>query len=176
MKATKLLLILLSCMLVVGCKKNNTEDEPTPPTPQTDTISAEQLKSYFPYKNMDKIVFRSTYAAGGDVTYTVISSKLSYEKNNMQLITTMSGTDYDKTNYFISLKGVVTDGTLLQIDFQQITANAFEIKGNYTYDATKEKELPETITLSNGAIIKKNTGLYYYKDTDLLEWTFYRRQ
>lgn len=174
MKTTKLLLIVLSCMLIIGCKKNS--DEPTPPSQQTDTISTEQLQSYFPYKNTDKIVFRSNRAAGGDVTYTVISSKLSYEKNSMQLIATMSGTDYDKTPYFISLKGVVTDGTLLQIDFQQITANAFEIKGNYTYDATKEKEIPETITLSNGAIIKKNIGLYYYKDRDLLEWWFHRRQ
>ena len=70
----------------------------------------------------------------------------------------------------------VTNGTLLKINFQQITGGAFEINGSYTYDATKGKEIPETITLSNGAIIKKDVGLYYYKDTDFLEWTFYRRK
>ena len=55
MKATKLLLIVLSCMLVIGCKKNKSDDEPTPPTPQTDTISAQVLQSYYPYKNMEQI-------------------------------------------------------------------------------------------------------------------------
>ena len=173
MKATKLLLIILSCMLVIGCKRNNS-DEPTPPSQQTDTISIELLKSYFPYKNMDKIVFESHGTA--DVTYTVIDAKTTYENKKLLLTTTMNGSDGRSGIYFVSLKAEMTNGTLLKISFQQITGSAFEINGSYTYDATKEKEIPETITLSNGAIIKKNIGLYYYKDTDLLEWTFYRRK
>ena len=175
MKATKLLLIVLSCMLVIGCKKNKSDDEPTPPAPQTDTISTELLKSYFPYKNMDKIVFESRGSA--DVIYTVITAKTIYENKKLQLTTTMNGVDDIRSGtYFVSLKAEVTNGTLLKINFQQITGGAFEINGSYTYDATKGKEIPETITLSNGAIIKKNVGLYYYKDTDFLEWTFYRRK
>lgn len=174
MKATKLLLIALSCMLIIGCKRNNTEDEPTPPASQTDTISAAELQSYFPYKNMDKIVFESHGTA--DVTYTVIDAKTTYENKKLLLTTTMNGSDGRSGIYFVSLKAEVTNGTLLKINFQQITGGAFEINGSYTYDATKEKEIPETITLSNSAIIKKNIGLYYYKDTDLLEWTFYRRK
>ena len=174
MKAAKLLLIVLSCMLVIGCKKNKSDDELTPPAPQTDTISTELLKSYFPYKNMDKIVFECH--GNPDVTYTVVDAKTTYANKKLQLTTTMNGSDVKSGTYFVSLKAEVTNGTLLKINFQQITGGAFEINGSYTYDATKEKEIPETITLSNGAIIKKNVGLYYYKDTDFLEWTFYRRK
>ena len=174
MKATKLLLIVLSCMLVIGCKKNKSDDEPTPPAQQTDTISAQVVQSYFPYKNMDKIVFESRGTA--DVTYTVVDAKTTYGNKKLQFTTTMNGSDGRGGTYFVSLKAEVTNGTLLNINFQQITGGAFEINGSYTYDATKEKEIPETITLSNGAIIKKNVGLYYYKDTDFLEWTFYRRK
>lgn len=175
MKATKLLLLVLSCMLVIGCKKNKSEDEPTQPTQQTDTISTQMLQSYFPYKNLDKIVFESRGTS--DVTYTVIDAKTTYGNKKLQLTTTMNGSDgRNNGTYFVSLKAEVTNGTLLKINFQQITGGAFEINGSYTYDATKEQELPETITLSNGAIIKKNIGLYYYKDTGFLEWTFYKRQ
>lgn len=174
MKATKLLLLVLSCMLVIGCKKNKSEDEPAQPAQQTDTISAQVVQSYFPYKNMDKIVFECY--GNPDVTYTVVDAKTTYANKKLQLTTTMNGSDVKSGTYFVSLKAEVTNGTLLNINFQQITGGAFEINGSYTYDATKGKEIPETITLSNGAIIKKNVGLYYYKDTDFLEWTFYRRK
>ena len=134
-------------MLVIGCKKNKSDDELTPPAPQTDTISTELLKSYFPYKNMDKIVFECH--GNPDVTYTVVDAKTTYANKKLQLTTTMNGSDVKSGTYFVSLKAEVTNGTLLKINFQQITGGAFEINGSYTYDATKEKEIPENVGFTN---------------------------
>ena len=163
MKATKLLLIVLSCMLVIGCKKNKSDDEPTPPAPQTDTISTELLKSYFPYKNMEKIEFVSVTRL---VTYSVINSKLSYKDKQMSLSTTMSGKELGDTTpyYHLSLSADVTNGTVLRIDFSYLEGIE-ELKASYTHDITKDGKLPETIEFSGDNIkvtIKKDKGLTEY--------------
>lgn len=162
MKATKLLLLVLSCMLVIGCKKNNS-DEPTPPSQQTDTISAQLLKSYFPYTNMEKIEFVSVTRL---VTYSVINSKLSYKDKQMSLYTTMSGKELGDTtpHYHLSLSADVTNGTVLRIDFSYLEGIE-ELKASYTHDITKDGKLPETIEFSGDNIkvtIKKDKGLIEY--------------
>ena len=178
MKASKLLLIVLSCMLVIGCKNNQTEDEPTPPAQQTDTISAAELQSYFPYKNMDKVDF----AAGANyVQYIVTKSLLSYEDKKMLLSTTMSGTSsIDSSHkYYLSLNAEVTNGTVLKVDFLYVEAYAGELKATYTHDITKDGDLPEEITFTSKDVkvtIKKDTGLTKFFEMDRhWEWIFMRK-
>ena len=176
MKATKLLLIVLSCMLVIGCKKNKTEDELTPPASQTDTISAADLQSYFPYKNMEQIEF---FSSSKLVTYTVINSKLSYEDKKMLLSTTMSGTALGESapNFYLSLSAEVTNGTVFAIDFRYLEGIE-EMKANYTHDIAKKGELPEVIEFSGEDIkvtIKKDKGLSEYYHISMNErWQFRR--
>ena len=176
MKATKLLLIALSCMLVIGCKKNKTEDEPTSPAQQTDTISAAELQSYFPYKNMEQIEFVSVTRW---VTYSVINSKLSYNDKQMSLSTTMSGKELGDTtpSYHLSLSAEVTNGTALRIDFRY-REGIDETQAIYTHDITKDGKLPDTIEFSGEDIkvtIKKDKGLTeYYHISMNDQWQFLR--
>ena len=177
MKATKLLLIVLSCMLVIGCKKNKSDDEPTPPTPQTDTISAQVLQSYYPYKNMEQIKFASTFDYE-IVSYSVINSKLSYKDKQMSLSTTMSGKGLGDSTplYHLSLSADVTNGTVLKIDFRYLEGIS-EMKASYTHDITKDGKLPETIEFSSEKIkvtLKKDKGLTEYLDiTRNNKWWLY---
>ena len=48
--------------------------------------------------------------------------------------------------------------------------------GAYRIEKEKGEELPETITFSNNAVIKKDKGLIYYKDADSKEWNFLKRK
>lgn len=178
MKATQLLLLVLSCMLIVGCKNNETEDEPTPPVTQTDTISATELQSYFPYKNMDKLDF---VAGGGDlVLYIVTKSQLSYENKRMLLSTVLDGTQFGDSShkYNLSLNAEVTNGTVLKVDFLYKEPYAGELKASYTHDITKDGDIPEEITFSSEDVkvtIKKDKGLTcFYEMLSHWKWVLIR--
>ena len=170
MKATKLLLIALSCLLIVGCKKS--QNEPKEPLPQeTPTvITEEQLMSYFPYKNADRLVFRgSTY----DVTYTVLECRATKSDDKMIVNVSMTGSTYLTDGYYMIVKIVVTDQQL-KMDFSQNIAD-IGTEGTYLLDLSKGEKLPETITLSNNAVIKKNEGIVSYIDGYSDKWYFLKR-
>ena len=171
MKTTKLLCLIMSCTLMMACNKKS--DEPQSPT--NDTISAAVLQSYFPYKYLDNISYRSD--GWSVIKYTVTSSQLGYEENKMFLNTTMTGSvsgSASSNNIIIQLNAEVINGTLLKIDFQNTVANIYKSSGTYTYDASQIEEIPTTITLSNGSIIEKNKGLTLYVDSDLEKWYLFR--
>ena len=180
MKATKLLLIALSCMLIVGCKKSQNEPEESQPQGTTTVITEDQLKSYFPYAVGDKIVFRNDDQFY-DYTYTVKVYSFTNQAGKMNLIVSMKGSDsssIDPEVLSIELKAEVTDNKILKIDFENSIKNMPKsiVTGTYTYDASKEDELLEKITLSNGAIIKEKKGLVYYEDYESGEWYFLKRK
>lgn len=178
MKATKLLLIMLSCMLVIGCKKDKTEEEPTPPTPQYPTISMDSLKNYFPYKTGDQIYFRGW---GGNVIYTINKATFESEGNKIYINITMDGDyNYGDAEYLVEMKVEVTDRKTLRATFYECIVysgeHRFPTEGDYFYDTSKSGDLPEMFTFTNGAIIKKGTGLSYYLDADSRPWTFIMRK
>lgn len=173
MKARTFLFIVLSCLLVVGCKKSQNEPEEPLPQETPTVITEEQLMSYFPYKNGDRILFERYDLE--KVIYTVEDVKTSKDAGKIHLDISMSGTEYldPTTPYYITLTAEVTDKQF-KIDFSQQLYVFPATKGNYVYEG-KGEELPETITFSNNAVIKKDKGLIYYKDADSGEWNFLKR-
>jgi len=51
-----------------------------------------------------------------------------------------------------------------------------KVPGTYTYDASQNDSLPERISLSDVATIKKDIGLTYYVDDDGYEFYFLKRK
>ena len=179
MKTKTFLLIALSCLLVVGCKKSEEKNDPTPPEPTFTKITEDQLKSYFPYAVDDKIIFRSNLTRN-DHTYTVQECSFTNKAGKMNLAVSMKGREpfADHDQLTIELKAEVTDNKILKIDFLQylIVQPASRTTGSYTYDASKNDSLPATITLSDGTVIKQDKGLSSYIDYDSEEWAFLRRE
>jgi hypothetical protein len=178
MKAKTLLLIALSSLLIVGCKKSEENNEPTSPEPSFTKITEEQLKSYFPYAVDDKIIFSNE--GFSNLTYTVKDCLFNNKAGKMKLAVSMNGradfSDHDATT--IELNAEVTDNKILKIDFLEYLINQPSAKttGTFTYDASKNDSLPEQIVLSNGAIIKQDKGLVYYEDCYSYKWSFWRRK
>ena len=177
MKAKTLFLILLSSMLIVGCKNKSEENnEPTPPEPSFTKITEDQVKSYFPYAVDDKIIFYNDRIL--DANYTVKDFTLTNKSDKLNILVTMTGTDFMGTEtYAMELKAELISNKILKMDFSEriITIPTSNVTGTYTYDASKGEELPTEIILSNGAIIKKDKGLVYYEDYDSNPWNFLRR-
>ena len=173
MKVRNIFYIALCSLLLVGCKK--TKDEPSEPQSQLAPVITEaQLMSYFPYKTGDQIVFmRWDYQ---DVIYTVEEATLSKEADGMHLDISMSGVKrFSQTIlYYITMSAEVTDKQL-KMDFSHRLIGFPETKGSYVYEAGKSDTLPEAITLSNNAVIKKDQGLFYFEDADSEEWYFKER-
>lgn len=166
MKARTFLFIVLSCLLIVGCKKSQNEPEESTPT----VITEEQLMSYFPYKNADRLVFRSsTY----DVTYTVLECRATKSDDEMIVNVSMTGSTYMTDGYYMIVKIVVTDQQL-KMDFSQNIAD-IGTEGTYLLDLSKGEKLPETIILSNNAVIKQNEGIVSYIDGYSDKWNFLKR-
>lgn len=169
MKAKSFLLIALSCLLVVGCKKSddsNAEEQFT-------KITEEQVKSYFPYAVDDRQLFISNI---GYLYYTVAENSFTNTAGKMNIKVLLNGKDVYGSDYCtVELKAEVTDNKILKVDFTHSFTRtaAHNIIGSYTFDASKGEDLSDEITLSCGAIIKKNVGLLYYKDYSSYEWNLY---
>ena len=176
---TKLFLFLLICFVFAGCDKKN---EPT-----QISISEDLLKSYFPYQNGDRLTFFNDLM--GNVNYTVLESSFRKEEGKMIVTVNMTGANYKGEQlYFILLDAVVENEHVLTINYRQslqessqtnslLSANAVSnsTNGSFTYDAETGSELPKTITLSDGSIIKQNEGLTYFIDYDSEKWYFKKR-
>ena len=180
MKAKTLFLILLSSLLVVGCKNKSEENnEPTPPEPTFTKITEDQVKSYFPYTTGRRLAFETeSYAT---IYYTVKEAKLTNNSNKMELYVSMKGEESGSTGVaydIIDMKTTVTDSKILKIEFTNYSvyssSKIWETTGSYTYDASKNDSLPEKIVLSNGAIIQKDKGLIYYEGYDSTKWYFWQ--
>ena len=174
---TKLFIFLLGCFALISCNKQS-KNEPASPSESggsAATISESTLKSYFPYEKGDRIKYLGYFV---NMTYTVSDAVYTTYENNKKIKISMKGSDLTgdyETD--MQLVGTVTDNTKLQIDFHinVSAAPAYEAKGTYSFDASKGDKLPESITLSNGSIIKQNEGLTYFKDYEGEEWNFSRR-
>ena len=177
MKAKNVFYLLLSCLLIVGCKNKSEENnEPTPPEPSFTKITEDQVKSYFPYAVDDKIIFYNDRIL--DAIYTVKDFTLTNKSDKLNILVTMTGNDFMGTEtYAMELKAELISNKILKMDFSEriITIPTSNVTGTYTYDASKGEELPTEIILSNGAIIKKDKGLVYYEDYDSNPWNFLRR-
>ncbi len=175
MKASKLLLIVLSCMLVIGCKKNKTEDEPTPPTPQYPVITMDSLKAYFPYQSGDEIYFLSGGAFS--TVYTVNEATFASKDNKMIVSIFMKGimqTSTSDVHSDVHMTAEVTDQHLLKATFVITYNGSYSIEGTYEYDTAKSGELPNKFNFTNGAIIEKDQGLIHYVDYFNNVWEFWR--
>ena len=166
MKATKLLVIALSCMLVIGCKKNNTEDEPASPTPQYPVITMDSLKSYFPYKTGDRIIFTN---GGLHITYTVNEATFVSKNDKMNVNITMDGTvSTYRTPFYMQLTAEVTNQHVLKSTFYVAMPSSdqyiYPKEDTYEYDTAKSGKLPDKFNYSNGTIVEKEYGLSYYVD------------
>lgn len=174
MKTKTFLFIVLSSLLAVACSK----DSETPPS--FNKITEEQLKSYFPYAKGDQMEFEPENAPWNFITYTVKEFAFANKEGKMTVTVSMAGREpASKTDDFsIELNAEVTDNKILKIDFAEriITIPSSLVTGTYTYDAGKEDGLPEEITLSNGAIVKKDKGLVYYEDYDSNKIYFLKRK
>jgi hypothetical protein len=89
--------------------------------------------------------------------------------------------DGSNPEYFhIDLKAEVTNNKILKIDseYEYIIYMPYDSKvpGTYTYDASQNDSLPEKISLSDVATIKKDIGLTYYVDDDGYEFYFLKRK
>ena len=163
MKATKLLLIVLSCMLVIGCKKNKTEDEPTPPTPQYPLITMDTLKHYFPYETIDRQIFREDDGFWG-FAYTIKEATFASKDNKITANIRMEGSiDVAQVTFTVQLTAEVTDQHLLKSTFS-VAANGQPKAGSFEYDTAKKGALPEQFNYSCGAIVEKDKGLAHYID------------
>lgn len=179
MKAKSFLFIVLSCLLVVGCKKSEEKNEPTPSEPTFTKITEDQLKSYFPYAVGKRLGFDSEESTA-DLYYTIKEVKFTNNSNKMELFVSMKGEGSGSTGIayqIIDMKTTVTNGKILNTEFTNYkiynSSKLWETTASYTYDASKNDSLPEKITLSNGAIIKKDKGLVYYEDNDSYKWYFW---
>ena len=179
MKTKTLFLILLSSLLVVGCKNKSEENnEPTPPEPSFTKITEEQLMSYFPYTTGRRLAFETeSYAT---LYYTVTEAKLTNNSNIMELNVSMKEEGVETTGLtyqVIDMKTTVTDSKILKTEFTNYrvysSSKMWETTGSYTYDASKNDSLPEKIVLTNGAIVQKDKGLIYYEDYDSYKWYFW---
>ena len=183
----KLLLLLAGCVVMFGCKS---ADEPQTSTgePQNEKMITEQvLKSYFPYKNGDRIVYFNDLI--GDMNYTVVESAFRNESDKMILSVNMFGYDVMGNQLCIlSLVGEVTEKHLLKIEYtqglnnspsensvQQLNNVPSSTSGSFVFKKKKKGNLPATITLSDGSIIKQNEGLTYFIDFDTEKWYFKKR-
>ena len=166
MKATKLLLIVLSCMLVIGCKKNNTEDEPTPPTPQYPLITMDTLKHYFPYETIDRQIFREDDDGFFGFAYTIKEATFASKDNKITANILMSGyIDLFKVTFTVQLKAEVTDQHLLKTTLSAEGSGVGRPKeASFEYDTAKEGALPDQLNYSNEAIVEKGKGLTHYID------------
>ena len=180
MKATKLLLIVLSCMLVIGCKKNNTEDEPTPPTPQYPLITMDTLKHYFPYETIDRQIFLES-DGGMRFTYTVKEATFASKDNKITANILMEGyIDLFKVTFTVQLKAEVTDQHLLKTTLStDISGVGRPKEASFEYDTAKEGALPDQLNYSNEAIVEKGKGLTHYIDGYGIGWdlfhTYYKQ-
>ncbi len=180
MKATKLLLIVLSCMLVIGCKRNNA-DEPTPPTPQYPVITMYSLKAYFPYETIDRQIFRESDGFMG-LTYTVNEATFTSKDNKMIASIFMDGNMQTSTSDLhsdIHMTVEVTDKHLLKATVVITYNGNYSVEGTYEYDTAKSGKLPDKLNFSNGAIVEKDKGLTHYVDAFGTEWdlfhTYYKQ-
>lgn len=164
MKATKLLLLVLSCMLVIGCKKNNS-DEPTPPTPQYPLITMDTLKHYFPYETIDRQIFNESDGFMG-FTYIVKESTFASKDNKITANILMEGyIDIFKVTFTVQLKAEVTDQHLLKTTLStDISGVGRPKEASFEYDTAKEGALPDQLNYSNEAIVEKGKGLTHYID------------
>ena len=172
MKATKLLLLVLSCMLVIGCKKNNSDDEPTPPTPQYPIITMDSLKSYFPYEAIDRQIFNES---NGYVGFTYIVKEATFASKDNKIIANvlMEGSiDEWNVNFKVQLTAEVTDQHLLKSTFS-VAVNGQPKAGSFEYDTAKNGVLPDKLNYSCGAIVEKDKGLTHYIDAYEQEWDLY---
>lgn len=177
MKAVKCMKMCLAAIVMLGfasCGQN----EPETPT-LTPIITESQVKSYFPYGNGDRIVFFNDLI--GDITYTVSEATFNTNASNMEANVTMFGTNYlGEQLYFITLKAEVANKRILKIEFSQgieepQLTNATSKTGSYVYEASESSELSQSITLSDGSIIKQEEGLVYFVDFDAEKWYFKKR-
>lgn len=181
MKASKLLLIVLSCMLVIGCKKNKTEDEPTPPTPQYPVITMDSLKAYFPYQTVDRLIFEESGGFLG-LTYTVKEATFTSKDNKMIASIFMDGimeTSSSDLHSDVQMTAEVTDKHLLKATVVVTYNGNYSVEGTYEYDTAKSGKLPDKLNFSNGAIVEKDKGLTHYVDAFGKEWdlfhTYYKQ-
>lgn len=165
MKATKLLLIVLSCMLVIGCKKNKSDDEPTPPTPQYPLITMDTLKHYFPYETIDRQIFNESDGFMG-FTYIVKEATFASKDNKITANILMEGyIDIFKVTFTVQLKAEVTDQHLLKTTLStDISGVGRPKEASFEYDTAKEGALPDQLNYSNEAIVEKGKGLTHYID------------
>ena len=182
MKASKLLLIVLSCMLVIGCKKNKTEDEPTTPTPQQyPVITMDSLKAYFPYQMIDRLIFEESNGFSG-LTYFVKETTFASKDNKMIVSIFMDGNMQTSTSDLhsdIHMTVEVTDQHLLKATFVITYNGSYSIEGTYEHDTAKSGKLPDKLNFSKGAIVEKDKGLTHYADAFGTEWdlfhTYYKQ-
>ena len=186
MKAKSFLLIALSCLLVVGCKKSEEKTEPTPPEPSFTKITEDQLKSYFPYIVGDEFIFRCDVIVEDRIlrvdnySFTNKAGKMIVDVNFIGR-ERYAHIDGSNPEYFhIDLKAEVTNNKILKMDseYEYIIYMPYDTKvpGTYTYDASQNDSLPERISLSDVATIKKDIGLTYYVDDDGYEFYFLKRK
>jgi hypothetical protein len=172
MKTTKLLLLVLSCMLVIGCKRNNA-DEPTPPTPQYPNITMDSLKSYFPYKTGDRVVFRLREIS---VNYTVNEATFVSKDNKIIANISMDGSvPTFGTPFHVKLAAEVTDNHILKTTFSLASSGQPKV-GSFEYDTAKKGVLPDKFNYSCGAIVEKNIGLTHYLDVQGSEWDYFNNK
>lgn len=171
----RFLFLLLTCAALFACKPAE--------EPQTNTISEELLKSYFPYQETDRIAFFNDLI--GDMNYTVVKTSFLNEEGQMILTVVMEGANIrgDKLCH-LSLQAIVTENHILNIGYNQalisddmINANniSSSASGTFVYDVQKDGNLPQTIKLSNESIIKQQEGLTYFLDYDSEKWYFKKR-
>lgn len=153
-------------MLIIGCKKNKTEDEPNHPEPQYPTITMDSLKSCFPYKIGDRIVFIN---GGLYLTYTVNEVTFVSKDNKMSANIIMDGTvSTYRTPFTVKLTAEVTDQHFLKSTFYVAVSSSgqdqYPTEGTYEYDTAKSGKLPKEFNYTNGATVERGQGLTYYVD------------
>lgn len=176
MKATKLLLILLSCMLIIGCKKNKTEEEITPPASQEQqypTITMDTLKHYFPYQVGDRLIFDES---GGflAVTYTISETTFASKDNKMIANIIMEGImpDYN-VQFKVHIAAEVTDQHMLKSTFSVAIGQSQAKKESFEYDTAEKGALPVKFNYSDGAVVEKDKGLTHFVDELGNGWDFF---
>ena len=182
MKAKTLLLIALSSLLVVGCKKSEENNEPTSPEPSFTKITEDQLKSYFPYTVGDEYIFRCEVGVE-DRIFRVADYSFTNKAGKMTVDVSLIGRErYSSDDEFLSidLKAEVTDNKILKMsseyDYIIYMPVGTKVLGTYTYDASKNDSLPAKISLSDVATIKKDIGLSYYVDDVGYQFYFLKRK